>query len=66
MSILESAIENLENNLEALENEFEELSAKTIQLELMSDDHEMRLNNLDGFVIDLKIDLEKRAPLEFF
>ena len=60
MSILEIAIVKIENDLEALENEFEELSAKTIQLELINDDHEIRLNNLDDLVADLKIDLESR------
>ena len=36
---------------------FEELLAKTTQLELKSDNHEVRLNDLDDLVSDLKIDL---------
>ena len=57
-SVLETAIRNLQNDTETLENIFEELSAKTSQLELKNDDHEERLNKLDGLITDLKIDLK--------
>ena len=56
-SVLKTAIGNLQNDTEALENELKELLAKTTILELKSDNHEIRLNDLDDLVTDLKIDL---------